>query len=58
MASTEIIERMVKELSLPSKKVIAAIELLNAGSTIPFIARYRKDVTGQLDEVQLEDIAE
>ena len=58
MVSEEIIERMAKELSLPAEKVKAAVELLNAGSTIPFIARYRKDATGQLDEVQLESISE
>jgi uncharacterized protein len=58
MVDTEIIERMAKELSIPANKVVKAVELLNAGSTIPFIARYRKDATGQLDEVQLEAIAE
>ena len=34
----------------------AAIELFDGGNTIPFIARYRKEVTGSLDEVQLRDI--
>ena len=58
MVDTEIIERMANELSLPADKVVKAVELLNAGATIPFIARYRKDATGQLDEVHLEAIAE
>lgn len=58
MSSSEIVNRIAHDVSIDAKKVDKAVELLNAGSTIPFIARYRKDVTGQLDEVQLEDIAE
>ncbi len=44
------------ELELPLKQVLAAIELLEAGNTIPFIARYRKEATGGLDEVALRAI--
>ncbi|MGN6803839.1 MAG: Tex family protein [Ginsengibacter sp.] len=44
------------KLSIPEKKVTAALELLDEGATIPFIARYRKDKTGALDEVQIEQI--
>ena len=44
------------KLNLPAKKVAAAIELLNAGNTIPFIARYRKEATGTLDEIALRAI--
>lgn len=47
---------IVKELELPLRQVRAAIELLNAGNTIPFIARYRKEATGGLDEVALRAI--
>ncbi len=43
-------------LGLPAKKVENTINLLAEGATIPFIARYRKEVTGSLDEVQLADI--
>jgi uncharacterized protein len=44
------------KLSIPEKQVIAVLELLSEGATIPFIARYRKDRTGALDEVQIQDI--
>ena len=44
------------ELSLPVTQVKAAIKLLSEGCTIPFIARYRKEVTGGLDEVALRAI--
>jgi protein Tex len=46
------------KLSLRPLQVDAVIELLNDGSTIPFIARYRKDKTGNLDEVQIQQIQE
>lgn len=43
---------------VPMAKIVKAIELLEGGATIPFIARYRKDATGNLNDVQLEEIAE
>ena len=43
-------------LGLPAGKIFAAIELLNAGNTLPFIARYRKEVTGGLDEEEIRAI--
>lgn len=46
------------KLSIPEKQVIAVLELLSEGATIPFIARYRKDKTGALDEVQIQQIQE
>jgi protein Tex len=46
------------ELSLPPRGVAAAVALLAEGSTVPFIARYRKEVTGGLDEVQIRTIEE
>ncbi len=45
-------------LKLPSKGVAEVITLLEAGNTVPFIARYRKEVTGGLDEVAIRDIQE
>jgi uncharacterized protein len=48
--------RIATELSLPPAKVAAALELLRQGNTIPFIARYRKEATGELDELQIRDI--
>ena len=41
------------ELKVAEKQVIATIELLDEGATVPFIARYRKEATGSLDEVQV-----
>nr|WP_243198229.1 Tex family protein [Weissella diestrammenae] len=43
-------------LNLPQTKVAATTELLDEGNTVPFIARYRKEATGNLDEVQIRDI--
>ena len=48
---------IAKELQLPENKVKAVIALLNEGATIPFIARYRKEQSGNLDEVAIEQIA-
>ena len=45
-----------KDLNLPQSKVQSTIKLLNEGATIPFIARYRKEATGSLDEVNIADI--
>ena len=44
------------ELELPLRQVHSAVELLNAGNTIPFIARYRKEATQGLDEIALRAI--
>lgn len=46
------------KLSISEKQVTAVLELLTEGATIPFIARYRKDKTGALDEVQIQQIQE
>lgn len=52
----EIIVKVANELSLNSENVKSAIELLLDGATIPFIARYRKEKTKNLDEEQLRKI--
>ena len=49
-------QSIAKELGIPVKQVTAAIDLLIDGNTIPFIARYRKEVTGGLDEIALRAI--
>lgn len=49
-------EQIAKELSLPLKGVKAVAELLEEGSTLPFIARYRKELTGSMDEVMIANI--
>lgn len=49
-------QKVGERLTLPTKKVQAVTDLLNDGNTVPFIARYRKEATGNLDEVQIRDI--
>lgn len=53
-----IVKAIAAELSLPVSKVKAACGLLDEGNTIPFIARYRKEMTGELDENELRAIEE
>ncbi len=52
------IPQLARELSLPSSGVAAVLDLMAEGSTVPFIARYRKEATGGLDEVQIRAIGE
>ena len=47
---------IAQELNISSKSVKATIQLLDEGATVPFISRYRKEVTGELDEVAVRDI--
>lgn len=49
-------EIIARELALPQHSVTAAVDLFDAGNTIPFVARYRKEATGNLDEVQLRQV--
>ena len=51
-------QRIADELGVPGRQVGAAVELLNGGATVPFIARYRKEVTGGLDDAQLRTLQE
>ncbi len=51
-------ERLSEELGIRQKQVDAAVELLDGGNTVPFIARYRKEVTGGLDDDQLRRLSE
>ncbi|MBD1382138.1 RNA-binding transcriptional accessory protein [Bacillus sp. IB182487] len=53
-----IMKVISKDLSITYKQIESVIELLNDGNTVPFIARYRKEQTGALDEVQIRDISE
>src|ERR1039457_2776833 len=55
---TAVLIHVSKLLNVPLKGMAAVIELLDGGATVPFIARYRKEVTGNLDEVQIRDIQE
>ena len=54
--SSSIPHRVARELGLPGKHVEAALALFGQGATLPFIARYRKEKTGGLDEVQLREL--
>src|SRR6202789_3653424 len=54
--SPEILLHIAESLNLPLHSLNAVIGLLNEGGTVPFIARYRKEATGNLDEVQILDI--
>ncbi len=56
--STPILLHLAQALQVPLKGAAAVIELLDGGSTVPFIARYRKEVTGNLDEVQIQGVQE
>ena len=56
--SPEVLTHIAQVLQVPMKGLLATIELLDEGSTVPFIARYRKEVTGNLDEVQIRNIEE
>ncbi|MGI9141625.1 MAG: Tex family protein [Fluviibacter sp.] len=51
-------EQIAKELQVKTEQVKAAIQLLDEGATVPFIARYRKEVTGGLDDTQLRHLEE
>ncbi|WP_425825988.1 Tex family protein [Kribbella sp. DT2] len=51
-------QRIADELEVRVGQVKAAVGLLDEGSTVPFIARYRKEVTGELDDAQLRDLEE
>ena len=50
--------RIALELNVRPAQVKAAVQLLDEGSTVPFIARYRKEVTGELDDTQLRNLEE
>ncbi|PHV67442.1 Tex family protein [Williamsia muralis] len=50
--------RIAEELAVQEAQVAAAVRLLDEGSTVPFIARYRKEVTGSLDDAQLRTLEE
>ena len=53
-----ITKRIADELNVNAQQVVAAVELLDEGATVPFISRYRKEVTGGLDDTQLRTLEE
>ena len=52
----DITLRLVEELGLEQRKIEAAVKLIDEGNTIPFIARYRKEATGNLDDAELRKL--
>lgn len=56
MNDLRIIFKAADNLKLETRNVTATVKLLDEGATIPFISRYRKEMTGSLDEVQIKDI--
>jgi uncharacterized protein len=56
MLNPEILLRVSKEVGAPVSRVETTIKLIEEGGTVPFIARYRKEATGNLDEVKVRDI--
>ncbi|MDR3016776.1 Tex family protein [Delftia acidovorans] len=54
----KIIGQIAAELNVKPQQVDAAVELLDGGATVPFVARYRKEVTGGLDDTQLRQLEE
>ena len=55
-AEVRIVAQLAQELGIRAAQVLAVIELLNDGSTVPFIARYRKEATGGLDDTVLRNL--
>ncbi|MGG1697432.1 Tex family protein [Bacillus zhangzhouensis] len=56
--SDVLLKQIATELKLSTKQIESVIQLLEDGNTVPFIARYRKEQTGSLDEVQIQTISE
>ena len=52
----DIIKLLADEFKLKEEQVRATVELIDEGNTIPFISRYRKEVTGSLDDTVLRDL--
>ena len=57
-AARSVDQRIADELGVAVRQVSAAVDLLDGGSTVPFIARYRKETTGALDDAQLRTLEE
>lgn len=55
---TRIAQKIASDIGATPKQVGAAVELLDGGATVPFVARYRKEVTGGLDDTQLRTLSE
>jgi uncharacterized protein len=58
LRTKSLTQRIADELSVSERQVGAAVELLDGGATVPFVARYRKEATGGLDDAQLRTLQE
>ena len=58
MTEFNILQILLEETGLKPNQIKATVELLEEGATVPFIARYRKEATGELDEVQIRQLQE
>ncbi len=58
VSQVKIVQTIAKELNVGGAQVAATVALLDEGATVPFIARYRKEVTGNLDDTQLRNLEE
>ncbi|HEX4918404.1 MAG TPA: Tex family protein [Limnobacter sp.] len=58
LVQTRIIAQLAQELGVAQTQIKSAVDLLDEGATVPFIARYRKEVTGGLDDAVLRDLQE
>jgi uncharacterized protein len=56
--SPDLLLHIAQQLEVPMRGLVAVIELLDEGGTVPFIARYRKEATGNLDEVKVRGVEE
>jgi protein Tex len=52
----DITQQIAREIRVDARQVMAAVSLLDGGATVPFIARYRKEATGGLDDIQLREL--
>ncbi|MFL6077919.1 MAG: Tex family protein [Mycobacteriales bacterium] len=57
-AQNVVYRRIADELGVRERQVVAAVDLLDGGATVPFVARYRKEATGALDDAQLRTLEE
>ena len=58
VTSPELVQQVAAEFGLAPRQVAQTLALFDEGNTLPFVARYRKEATGGLDEVQLRDVRE
>ena len=53
----DLYKQIAKQLNIKTSQITAVLKLLEEGAPVPFIARYRKEVTGALDEEQIREIS-